>query len=266
MNQKERQNAILNYLIQKKAASYTEIEGVLDVSNMTIRRDIVCLAASGKVVKTVGGAQIISAPADMYEAEVLSRLSINNLEKRAIAKKAIGCINPQEVIYIDGSSTSLELTKIIVEMKISVTVVTNSLLVYMELARSKNVTVICLGGQHDPFSYCLTGPETEAQAEKYFVNKAFISTKGFLTNEGTFESVVATYRIKQIIVSKSSEVILLVDHTKFGQKSLCKVLDISQIDTVITDSKISEAELALVKRKVKNIIICEVSNERVVKD
>ena len=264
MNQQKRQNAILDYLGQHKAASYGEIEEMLDVSNMTIRRDIVSLAAAGKVVKTIGGAQIVGAPAGMYESEVLSRLSVNSVEKRTIAQKAADYIREQEVIYLDGSSTCLELAKRIVQTKLTVTVVTNSLLAYMELARSKNVTVICLGGQHDPVSYCLTGPETESQAEGYFVNKAFVSTKGFAPEEGTFESSVATFRIKQIMAAKSSEVVLLADHTKFGQKSLCKVLDTSQINTVITDCRPSQADMATLRSSVKNVMIGELNDSRVV--
>ncbi len=262
MSKSERQKHILDHLRANKVASYVELVRKFGVSNMTIRRDIVSLASSGKVIKTVGGAQIVAAPADMYESEVLSRLSVNNPEKRAITQQAVKYINPQDVVYLDGSSTCLELTKRIVETELTVTVVTNSLLVYMELARSKNVTVICLGGQHDPVSYCLTGPETEAQVEKYFVNKSFISTKGFSPAQGTFESSAATYRIKQIIATKSTEVILLVDHTKFGQKSLCKVLDISQIDMVFTDGMVSKTDKALLESKVKKVIVCRLSNEQ----
>ena len=98
----------------------------------------------------------------MSKSHVLGRLSVNNLEKKAITQIAVGLIGPQEVIYLDGSSTCLELAKRIVEADPAVTVVTNSLQVYMELVRSRKVTVICLGGQHDPVSYCLTGPEAEA--------------------------------------------------------------------------------------------------------
>ena len=122
MNQEKRQKAILDFLRQKKTASYIELEEILDVSNMTIRRDIVSLASASKVIKTVGGAQIVGAPADMYESEVLSRLSINSLEKRAITQQAVEYINPHDVVYLDGSSTCLELAKRIVEAEINVTV------------------------------------------------------------------------------------------------------------------------------------------------
>jgi len=252
---------IVDYLKQNKAATYSEIENILKVSNMTVRRDIVSLAAAGKVIKTLGGAQIFDAPADMFESQVLSRLSVHSREKKAIALQAVSLIDTQDIIYLDGSSTCLELAKTIVETETPVTVVTNSLLVYMELVHSRKVTVICIGGQHDPVSYCLTGPEAETQAEKYFINKAFVSTKGFSTNEGTYESLVATYRIKQIIVSKSSQVVLLVDHSKFGQKSLCKVLDIDQINTVITDSQVSQTDIGILQRKIENVMVCDVSKE-----
>jgi DeoR family fructose operon transcriptional repressor len=257
MNQKERQKSILAYLRQNKTATYDEIESMFDVSNMTIRRDIVCLADAGKVIKTIGGAQIAGVSADIYESEILSRLSVHSTEKRAISEYAMAYIKTNDVIFIDGSSTCLELAKRINEADVVVTVVTNSLLVHMELARSKTITVVCLGGQHDSITYCLTGPQTESQAEKYFINKAFFSTKGFSPKEGTFESSIAAYRVKQIISQQSSEVILLVDHSKFGQKSLCKVLDISEIDTVFTDNLISSSDKAILEKVVKKVILCE---------
>ena len=89
--------------------------------------------------------------------------------------------------------------------------------------------------------------------------KAFISTKGFSPKQGTFESSAATYRVKQIIAAKSTEIILLVDHTKFCQKSLCKVFDISQIDVVFTDDTVSKTDKALLEREVKKVIVCKLS-------
>jgi hypothetical protein len=76
----------------------------------------------------------------------------------------------------------------------------------------------------------------EEAARRLFVDVAFLSTKGLLPDEGTFESSMATFRVKQIVVEQAARVVLLVDHTKFHQRALCKVLDITQIDEVITDA------------------------------
>ena len=92
------------------------------------------------------------------------------------------------------------------------------------------------------------GPTSEEAARRFFVNVAFLSTKGFLPAEGTFESSMATFRIKQIIAEQAARVVLLVDHSKFGQRALCKVLDIGQIDEVITDAGTAAADLAIVEQ------------------
>jgi DeoR/GlpR family transcriptional regulator of sugar metabolism len=55
--------------------------------------------------------------------------------------------------------------------------------------------------------------------------------------EGTYESAVATFRIKQILADQAVGNALLVDHTKFGRRALSKVLDISQIQYVVTDDQ-----------------------------
>ena len=93
-----------------------------------------------------------------------------------------------------------------------------------------------MGGQYDPETYCVSGPVSEAQVSQYHMESAYISTKGLLPTEGTYESSVGLFRVKQVMAAQSRKVVLLVDHSKFGQRALCKVLNISQIHTVITDS------------------------------
>src|SRR3989337_1785026 len=127
----------------------------------------------------------------------------------------------------------------------------------MELTKTNNHTVLCIGGQHDPASFCLIGPQAEEQTRKYFVDKAFFSTKGVIYSEGTFESSVATFRIKQLMAKQCNEVILLADHSKFGQRSLCKVLDIDQVNTIITDSQTNPATIDELKSRGISVHIAE---------
>jgi DeoR/GlpR family transcriptional regulator of sugar metabolism len=75
-----------------------------------------------------------------------------------------------------------------------------------------------------------------------------------LPEEGTFESSLATLRIKQIVAEQAARVVLLADHSKFGRRALCKVLDIGQIHEVITDAGTSAADLASVERQ--GVAVC----------
>ena len=80
------------------------------------------------------------------------------------------------------------------------------------------------------------------------MDRAFFSTKGFLPAVGTFESSLATFRIKQIVAGEAARVVLLADHSKFGERALCKALDIAQIHEVITDSATKPDDLAVVRQ------------------
>lgn len=254
----QRRDMIVAYLDRQNVCTYDELAAMLKVSSMTVRRDVDRLAARGIIIKTLGGVQRANAPAEFYESGLQQRLSLNSLEKRAIAEQAIKYIHPAETIFLDGSTTSLELAKLLAKSSIQQsTVITNSFLTSYELGRSKDITILTVGGRYDPETSCCVGASSEDQAKKYFVDKAFVSTKGFLPAEGTFESSIGLFRIKQLIAAQSTEVVLLADHSKFGQRALCKVLDISQIHTVITDSRVPSMAVSLLEKAGKNILIAE---------
>jgi DeoR/GlpR family transcriptional regulator of sugar metabolism len=105
-----------------------------------------------------------------------------------------------------------------------------------------------LGGQLDPASACLVGPTAEESARHFFVDVAFFSTKGFVPDEGTYESSIANIHIKKIMAEQAARVVLLADHSKFGQRALCKALDIRQIHEVITDEGVTSTDVALVQQ------------------
>lgn len=258
----ERQQLILDRLEEQGTCSYEELTKRFNVSIMTVRRDVEELARQGAVIKTVGGILKAQAVSSLYETALLSRLSANRREKRTIAKCALDLVKPQTTLYVDGSTTCLELAKLLAQEKQGLTIVTNSALVCLELGRSAENTVIGIGGQYDANSFSHVGPQTEEWAKTLFVDLAFISTKGFLPSSGTFESSLPTFRITRIIAQQCVELVLLVDHSKFGQRALSKVLDISQIHTVVTDEKTSKADLQILRNMGKTVWVAPVENPR----
>jgi DeoR/GlpR family transcriptional regulator of sugar metabolism len=205
---------------------------------MTIRRDVEKLAKQGMVFKVLGGVQTASAPKQFYESELHQRVRKNASEKRAIAEEAFQRIEPHQTIFVDGGTTTLALAKVLVAQKVPLNVVTHSMFVCLELAKASHINILTVGGKFDPSSGCLVGPTAEELASRFFVDAAFFSTKGVVPSEGTFESNIATLRIKQIIGEQAGKIVLLVDHTKFGARALCKVLDIKQIHEIVTDSAV----------------------------
>jgi DeoR/GlpR family transcriptional regulator of sugar metabolism len=246
MTPSERQAAIVEHLDAIGACMYQDLARLLNVSEMTIRRDVDKLVRRAGVIKTLGGVQTAHAPKHLYESPVEGRLSIHRAEKEQIARAAIREIKPHQTIFLDGSTTCLVLARQLAKRLRGLTVVTHSALLCMEMGRieENTHTVFVLGGQFDPATACFVGPTAEEAARRFFVDVAFFSTKGFLPDEGTFESSIAAIRIKQIVAEQAARVALLADHSKFGQRALCKALDIQQIHEVITDSGTTAADAA----------------------
>lgn len=255
MVQEDRRNAILEYLERQGACSYEELAQRTGVSSMTTRRDVDKLAAAGVVIKILGGVQRANAPSQLYESHLAARLSSHEAQKQAIAVKALELIKPGETIFLDGSTSAFELAKLLARKGKNLTVITNCFLIGRETTRNKDISTLITGGQYDPSTMCCVGPIAEDQVQRLFIDRAFLSTKGFVPSEGTFESTVGLFRVKQMVAKQSSQLILLVDHSKFGQRALCKVLDISHIDTVITDEGTSEDDLKLLTQAGLNVLV-----------
>jgi DeoR/GlpR family transcriptional regulator of sugar metabolism len=248
MGPSERHLAIIEHLDAVGVCTYQDLAKLLGVSEMTIRRDVDKLVKKRGLIKIFGGLQTAHAPENLYESPIQPRARIHRAEKEQIARVAIQQIQPPQTIFLDGSTTCIALARRIAKELSGLTIVTHSALVCLELGQTGANTIFHLGGQFDPGSACCGGPTTEESARRFFVDSAFFSTKGFLPEEGTFESSLATFRIKQIVAEQAARVILLVDHSKFGERALCKVLDIGQIHEVITDAGASAGDLALVEQ------------------
>ena len=250
MSPSERQNAIVEHLDAVGGCLYQDQAQRLNVSEMTIRRDIDRLVQQRSVIKTLGGVQTARAPGHLYESPIQQRLPIHRAEKEQIAREALRQIQPHQTVFLDGGTTCLVLARHLAKKLRGLTVITHSAMVCMEFGRvaESDNTVFMLGGQFDARGACFVGPTAEESARRFFVDAAFFSTKGFLPQEGTFESSIATIRIKQIVAEQAARVVLLADHSKFGQGALCKALDIKQIHEVVTDAGTSASDLALIEQ------------------
>jgi DeoR/GlpR family transcriptional regulator of sugar metabolism len=253
MNTETRRTTILDRLAHGDILSYQELADLFNKSSMTIRRDVENLCRRGVAIKTLGGVRGTGPSATLAETPLASRIACQRAEKRAIARCAAGLLVPGQTIYLDGGTTCIELAKYMAAHRMDLTILSNSALVCMELGRGGHYKIIGIGGQYEPSNLCFVGPTAEDFSHRFFVDMAFFSTKGFLPEEGTFESFEPTYRIKQIVVGQCNQAVLLADHTKFGERSLCKVLDIEQIHTIVTDDGTPREHLLELERRNRRV-------------
>src|SRR5438034_5796092 len=120
----DRRQIIVEQLEQEGTCSYEELAKHLRVSSMTIRRDVDELTRRGALIRTVGGVQKAHAPSYLYETALHSRISLQRREKQAIALRALDLVSSDLTLFLDGSTTCLELAKLLARERQRLTIVT----------------------------------------------------------------------------------------------------------------------------------------------
>lgn len=233
---RERQRQILEYVQKSRIASLAQLAKNYEVSEFTIRRDIDFLAENGLLAKIKGGAKAIETSLQVKEAKITHRLQANVAEKEIIARRAITEIKPGDTLFLDGSSTIVTLARFIAKHCADITVVTNSILISLELADAKDIRICGLGGNFDRETLSFVGSDPNSTiAASYYVNKAFLSCAGYMPEQGTFENAMHNSQTKLTIAKNAGEVILCITAEKYRKHALSHVLRNEQIDKVITD-------------------------------
>ncbi len=230
MDAKERSSAIINHLKRHGYANVNHLSEMLDVSEMTIRRDLDALERRNILLRVHGGAKLASQK--MYERPRDERLREQNTEKRILGQYAASLIEAGDAIAIDSSSTTYAMLP---HIQVEVTVITNNITVATALEQNDKAQVILLGGTLCKPIMSLQGPDMAAMSRRYFVDKAFLSSKAVDFEHGASDSSAPESRTKQALMASAKQSYFLFDHTKLGTTAFCLVCPLEKIDHIIVD-------------------------------
>ena len=118
----ERQELIVEELISKGSVRVKELSERFSVTEDLIRKDLSVLEKEGKCKKIYGGA--IPVKENVQRKTAAQRKKLNTEQKEIIAQKAIQKIEDGSVVFLDISTTVVELARIIAERNLPITVVT----------------------------------------------------------------------------------------------------------------------------------------------
>jgi DeoR/GlpR family transcriptional regulator of sugar metabolism len=241
----ERYDKIVQLVNERGSIRVTELSELCQVTEETIRRDLDRLEQAGRLRRSHGGA--VSVKDQQPEIPYFEREITQADEKRRIAEEAVKMIQPKDRILLDASSTAWYMAASMPD--IPLTVLTNSIKVAMELSSKEKIEVISTGGILASRSLSYVGPLAERSLDAYHVDKAFFSCKGVHLVRGISESNELQARIKHKMVGMADQVILLADSSKFGVQAFTHVADLSDVDSIITDGRISPELLSQLKEK-----------------
>jgi len=208
------------------------------VSEMTIRRDLQALQEKGVIRRTYGGAvrwpQSTETPAVVAREK---RQTLATAQKTAIALYAAReLVADGDIIILEGSTTVTGMVPHLTDRH-NLTVITNSLFTAEELRRRMphSATLLCAGGILRPESSTFVGPVTEGFFRALHVDRLFLSATGLTLREGITDPQMLETQVKRAMIASAGEVIVMLDSTKFGTRSLTRIIDLPEISLLVTD-------------------------------
>lgn len=234
----DRQTAIEQELAKKGSVLIPSLSELLHCSEETIRRDLKELESVGKLTRTHGGAYLMEQYDKSYPTK-LRKVYYQDI-KANLAKHALRYIKENDVLMLDSSTTCLTLAKTLLDNKVSVTIVTNSLLI-CDLCNDQvsNINLVCLGGTFRRRTSSFTGYLTTDTLRGYCADKAFISCPKITLAQGLSDNHLNEAKVREGMLEHSQQRILLLDHTKFDHSANILFWNLQKIDVIITDETLS---------------------------
>ncbi len=215
----------------------SDAAGLLDVSEMTIRRDVAAhperfLCHGGHILAARSGAE---AAGYVFDRE----RETHTVGKRAACELALTLIEPGDSIFIDCGTTTPHLARRLANVK-DVTVVCYSINIAEIIRRFDSIGLVLLGGVFQRSSASFDSPEALDILKRIGINKAFLSAGGLHPVHGASCSNFHEVSIKQDVIRRSVETYLVVDSSKFGRVRSAWFAGLDAFDAVLTDSAVDD--------------------------
>ena len=222
-----------------------------EISLMTVHRDLDELVSRGILRKTCGLASAM--PTSLVESNDIYRSNVQLTEKKSIALAAMDYIEPGQAIFLDDSTTVLQMAPHI-PSKTPLTVITNSLILMNELNSIESLTLLGLGGQFYKWCNAFMGRVTTNEIAHLRADVLIMSMSAII-DDVVFHQFPEMVETKRAMFKSASKRILLADHTKFEQRALHGFMALTEFDVVIVDDAISSDHLKRLRTNGVNVVV-----------
>jgi DeoR family fructose operon transcriptional repressor len=242
----ERQHAIADLVARDRRVSVSSAAETFGVTTETVRRDLAILERQGVLHRVHGGAVSITS-LTMLEPAVHEREVKNATQKDRIAKAALDLLpGAGGSIILDGGTTTGRLAALLPDEP-ALTVITNAApiaaIITGRTSSASRLELHILGGRVRPVSQVSVGPAALDALAELRVDVAFLGVNAFSLDHGLLTPNHDEASVKAAMIRAGRRVVVLTDSSKFGQESLVRFGQLDQIDAVITDDGITDAEV-----------------------
>ncbi len=234
----ERHNQILQALKERGFVSVSALSDALDVSDVTVRRDLSHLEERKLLRRTHGGAT--TRDHIVRDRPVSEKASQHAEEKRRIGVAAAALVEDHDRIILASGTTVREVASHLNPPSSGggLTVITNAMNVALELTGISGIEVHMLGGLVRNTSTSVAGPVAEKVLRQFTCRKLFLGVDGFDLQYGLTTSNALEAHLNMCMIEAAEQVFVVADSSKFGLRSFGRICGIDQVHQVITDSGI----------------------------
>lgn len=244
MKRRYRLNQIVSAVVERGQVDVPSLATEFAVSPATIRRDLEALQRQRLVCRTHGGAKIHAAFNDLP----LSYKRTRDLpEKQRIARHAVAFLEGARVIGTTGGTTVSQFIQLLRERD-DLTVITNALNVATDLVGRPGPRVFLAGGEVRVSSQESVGPGAEEFLASCRIDVAFLGVDGVDAVAGCTNYDPAGARVNAVLARRARKRIVLADATKIGRVTLAQVCRMAEVDVLITDCRVPQAQLEPLRR------------------
>lgn len=241
----QRHTAILEALSRDERAEVSALSELLNVSQVTVRKDLDILEERGFIRREHGYACLNQSD------DIGKRLAFNYAVKRKIAQSAAAMVNEGETVIIESGSCCALLAEELANAQKDITIITNSVFIANFIRHAAHTRIILLGGYYQPESQVLVGPMTQKCGEIFYAEKFFVGTDGFIPGYGFTGKDHLRSQTVTDLAANAREIFVLTDSEKFRRQGVLGLIRLEHVRGVFTDSQIpADIEKILLGKKI----------------
>lgn len=254
MHERERHKLILNAVQERPVATIGELVELTATSEATIRRDISALHLQGRLRRVRGGAEALHPPEFVGIAGRPFKVSetVNIAQKRAIARAAVGLCADGDSIIMNAGTTTFQMVHYLTDRRLQV--LTNSFPIAEHLLKHTRNTVMVPGGAIYREQAVILSPFDNDVTRNFFAHRMFMGAQG-VGRLGVMERDPLMVQGEQKFINQAEQLVILVDSSKFSQRSSLILCGLDRVSTIITDEGIADADAAVVEEAGVKLIV-----------
>jgi DeoR family transcriptional regulator, ulaG and ulaABCDEF operon transcriptional repressor len=246
MHERERHKLILSAIQERPVVTIGELVDMTDTSEATIRRDISALHLQGRLRRVRGGAEALHPPEFVGIAGRPFKVSepVNIDKKRAIAEAAAALCSDGDSIILNAGTTTFQMVHFLRERRLQV--MTNSFPIAEHLIKHSRTTIMLSGGVIYREQGAILSPLEDGMTKSFFAHRMFMGAQG-VGPLGVMERDPLMAHGERKLINQAEELVVLVDSSKFAQRSSLIVCSLERVHTIVTDDSIEDSVVKMLE-------------------